>query len=178
MLLLGKAEAAWRLTPHPAQITWNLQDQENAYEHFFPPFLLSSSAVFARIRNIQIRILPQDELLAHEVSKYDQAVVLEALHNCIAHQDYARNARIVVTEYVDRLAFENDGGFVDGDPTSYATGRRSVPRRYRNSWLVQAMAELNMIDQMGYGIHRIYEAQRRRFSPCPTTIWIIRTWSG
>lgn len=167
LLLLGRSEAAWRLSPHPAQITWNLQDQETAYEHFYPPFLLNSSAVFSRIRNIQIRILPQDELLAHEVSKYDQAVVLEALHNCIAHQDYARNARIVVTEYVDRLAFENDGGFVDGDPTSYATGRRSVPRRYRNSWLVQAMAELNMIDQMGYGIHRIYEAQRRRFFPLP-----------
>lgn len=167
LLLLGKGEAAWRLSPNPAQITWNLQGPENAYEHFFPPFLLTSSAVFSRIRNIQIRILPQDELLAHEVSKYDQAVVLEALHNCIAHQDYSRNARIVVTEYVDRLAFESDGGFVDGDPTSYATGRRSVPRRYRNSWLVQAMAELNMIDQMGYGIHRIYEAQRRRFFPLP-----------
>jgi ATP-dependent DNA helicase RecG len=116
---------------------------------------------------VQIRILPQDQLLAHEVSKYDQSVVLEALHNCIAHQDYARNGRIVVTEYLDRLTFESEGGFVDGDPTDYATGARSTPRRYRNSWLVQAMAELNMIDQMGYGIQRIYEAQRRRFFPLP-----------
>ena len=167
LLLLGKAESAFRLSPHPAEITWNLVGEEQAYEHFYPPFLLASSAIFSRIRNVQIRILPQDQLLAHEVSKYDQGVVLEALHNCIAHQDYARNARIVVTEYGDRLVFENEGGFVDGDPTAYATGAKSVPRRYRNAWLVQAMAELNMIDQMGYGIQRIYERQRQRFFPLP-----------
>lgn len=167
LLLLGKKEAAWRLSPHPAEITWSLVGEERAYEHFYPPFLLASSVVYARIRNVQIRILPQDQLLAHEVSKYDQSVVLEALHNCIAHQDYSRNGRIVVTEYLDRLIFESEGGFVDGEPTAYATGARSTPRRYRNSWLVQAMAELNMIDQMGYGIQRIYEAQRRRFFPLP-----------
>ena len=167
LLLLGKAESAFRLSPHPAEITWNLRGEEQAYEHFYPPFLLASSAIFSRIRNVQIRILPQDQLLAHEVSKYDQGVVLEALHNCIAHQDYAGNARIVVTEYNDRLVFENEGGFVDGDPTAYATGAKSVPRRYRNGWLVQAMAELNMIDQMGYGIQRIYERQRQRFFPLP-----------
>lgn len=167
LLLLGKKESAWRLSPHPAEITWSLRGEEQAYEHFYPPFLLASSAVYARIRNVQIRILPQDQLLAHEVSKYDQSVVLEALHNCIAHQDYSRNGRIVVTEFLDRLTFESEGGFVDGDPTDYATGVRSTPRRYRNNWLVQAMAELNMIDQMGYGIQRIYEAQRRRFFPLP-----------
>lgn len=166
-MLLGKAESAFRLSPHPAEITWNLKGDEQAYEHFYPPLLLTSSAIFSRIRNLQIRILPQDQLLAHEVSKYDQGVVLEALHNCIAHQDYRGNARIVVTEYGDRLVFENEGGFVDGDPTEYAAGAKSVPRRYRNAWLVQAMAELNMIDQMGYGIQRIYERQRQRFFPLP-----------
>lgn len=167
LLLLGKMEAAGLLSPHPAEITWSLRGEEQAYEHFYPPFLLASSAIYSRIRNVQIRLLPQDQLLAHEVSKYDQSVVLEALHNCIAHQDYSRNGRIIVTEYPDRLTFESEGGFVDGDPTDYATGARSTPRRYRNSWLVQAMAELNMIDQMGYGIQRIYDAQRRRFFPLP-----------
>jgi ATP-dependent DNA helicase RecG len=167
LLLLGKAESVFRLSPHPAQITWNLRGEEQAYEHFYPPFLLASSAIFSRIRNVQIRILPQDQLLAHEVSKYDQEVVLEALHNCIAHQDYARNARIVVTEFGDRLVFENEGSFIDGDPTDYATGAKSVPRRYRNAWLVQAMVELNLIDQMGYGIQKIYKLQRQRFFPLP-----------
>lgn len=166
LLLLSKAESAFLLNPHLAEITWNLKGEEQAYEHFYPPFLLASSAIFSRIRNVQIRILPQDQLLPHEVSKYDQNVVLEALHNCIAHQDYVGNARIVVTEYGDRLVFENEGGFFDGNPTDYATGTK-VPRRYRNAWLVQAMAELNMIDQMGYGIQNIYKLQRQRFFPLP-----------
>lgn len=92
LLLLGKAESAWRLNPHPAQLTWSLEGPERAYEHFGLPFLLNTTRLYQRIRNIQLRILPQDELLPVEVSKYDQKIVLEALHNCIAHQDYSRMA--------------------------------------------------------------------------------------
>lgn len=166
LLLLGKAESAWRLNPHPVEITWRLEGEERAYEHFGPPFLLTSTQVFARIRNIQLRLLPENELLAHEVAKYDQKVVLEALHNCIAHQDYARMARIVVTERPDRLILVNEGGFFEGMPDDYVLHDR-VPRRYRNPFLTQAMTELNMIDHMGYGIQDIYKRQRQRFFPLP-----------
>lgn len=72
LLLLGKAESAYYLLPHPAQLTWKLEGQERAYEHFGPPFLLNTTLLYQRIRNIQLRILPQDELLPIEVSKYDQ----------------------------------------------------------------------------------------------------------
>lgn len=166
LLLLGKAESSWRLSPHPVEITWKLEGEERAYEHFGPPFLLTSSQVFARIRNIQLRLLPENELLAHEVAKYDQKVVLEALHNCIAHQDYARNARIIVTERPDRLILVNEGQFFEGEPDDYVL-RDRVPRRYRNPFLTQAMTELNMIDHMGYGIQDIYRRQRQRFFPLP-----------
>jgi ATP-dependent DNA helicase RecG len=166
LLLLGRAESAYLLSPHPAQITWKLVGQEMAYEHFGPPFLLSTSQLYQRIRNIQLRLLPDDELLPHEVSKYDQKVVLEALHNCIAHQDYRRNQRIIVTERPDRLVFENAGHFYEGEPEDYVRGDKT-PRGYRNPYLVQAMVELNMIDQMGYGIQRMYEMQRRRYLPMP-----------
>lgn len=166
LLLLGRPEAAWYLSPHPAEITWKLEGEERAYEHFGPPFLLASSLVFARIRNIQLRILPDNELLAHEVAKYDQRVVLEALHNCIAHQDYTRAGRIVVIERPDRLVLENQGGFFEGQPEDYVLTER-VPHRYRNPFLTQAMTELNMIDHMGYGIQDIYRRQRQRFFPLP-----------
>lgn len=166
LLLLGKAESAHRLSPHPAQLTWNLVGQERAYEHFGPPFLLSSTRLYQRIRNIQLRILPQDELVPVEVAKYDQKIVLESLHNCIAHQDYARNGRVVVTELPDRLVFENEGAFFEGQPGDYIDGTRT-PRRYRNPFLAQAMAELNMIDTMGYGIHDMYMRQARRYFPMP-----------
>ncbi|HCP80359.1 MAG TPA: transcriptional regulator [Octadecabacter sp.] len=166
LLLLGRAERAYLLSPHPAQITWKLVGQENAYEHFGPPFLLATSQLYQRIRNIQLRLLPDDELLPHEVSKYDQKVVLEALHNCIAHQDYRLNQRVIVTEKPDRLVFENAGRFFEGAPEDYVRGDKS-PRGYRNPYLVQAMVELNMIDQMGYGIQQMYETQRRRYLPMP-----------
>ncbi|GGA56667.1 hypothetical protein GCM10011385_07700 [Nitratireductor aestuarii] len=166
LLLLGSAESAWRLSPHPAEITWKLEGEERAYQHFGPPFLLTSSQIFTRIRNIQLRLLPENELLAHEVAKYDQKVVLEALHNCIAHQDYTRMARIIVTERPDRLIFENEGSFFEGTPDDYVL-RDRMPRRYRNPFLTQAMTELNMIDHMGYGIQDIYIRQRERFFPLP-----------
>lgn len=166
LLLLGKPESAWRLNPHPAEITWKLDSEERAYEHFGPPFLLSTSQVYGRIRNVQLRVLPENELLAHEVAKYDQKVVLEALHNCLAHQDYTRAGRIVVIERPDCLILESEGGFYEGEPEDYVLEQR-VPRRYRNPFLAQAMTELNMIDHMGYGILDIYRRQRQRFFPLP-----------
>ncbi len=166
LLLLGKAEAAHLLSPHPAQLTWNLEGPERAYEHFGTPFLINTTTLYQRIRNIQLRILPEDELLAVELSKYDQRIVLEALHNSIAHQDYARNGRVVVTELPDRLILENEGSFFEGVPEDYILGHKT-PRRYRNPFLAQAMTELNMIDTMGYGIHEMYTGQARRFFPLP-----------
>lgn len=166
LLLLGKPESAHLLSPNPAQITWKLVGQEQAYEHFGPPFLLNSTEIFRRIRNVQLRLLPSEELLPHEVSKYDQNVVLEALHNCIAHQDYALNGRVLVTEEPTRLLFENLGTFFEGVPDEYVGGNKT-PLKYRNPYLVQAMVELNMIDQMGYGIRRMHELQRVRYLPMP-----------
>lgn len=166
LLLLGKPESAYRLSPHPAQLTWKLEGSERAYEHFGPPFLLSTTRLYQCIRNVQLRLLPQYELLPVEISKYDQKIVLEALHNCIAHQDYACNGRVVVTERQDRLIFENEGEFFEGRPDEYIEGDKT-PRRYRNPALTQAMVELNMIDTMGYGIHSIYEGQARRYFPLP-----------
>ncbi len=166
LLLLGKAESAGHLSPHPAQLTWKLEGPERAYEHFGPPFLLSTTQLYQRIRNIQLRLLPQDELLPVEVSKYDQKIVLEALHNCIAHQDYTRHGRVVVTEQPARLVFENEGSFYEGQPLDYLEGHK-IPRRYRNPFLAQAMAGLNMIDTMGYGIHDMHARQARRYFPMP-----------
>ena len=104
-----REESAYLLSPNPAQMTWKLEGVERAYQHFRPPFLLNTTALYQKIRNVQLRILPDDQLLAIELAKYDQKIVLEALHNCIAHQDYTRNGRIVVTERPDRLTFVKIG---------------------------------------------------------------------
>lgn len=164
ILLLGKPESSAKISPHPAQITWKLEGQERAYEHFGPPFLLNTTAVYQKIRNIQIRLLPNNQLLPHEVAKYDQKIVLEGLHNCIAHQDYSRNGRVNVIEKTDKLIFENEGNFFEGKPEDYIFGEK-MPRRYRNSFLIEAMVSLNMIDKMGYGIHEMNKGQAKRYFP-------------
>ena len=68
------------------------------------------------------------------INKYDQKIVLEALHNCIAHQDYSRNARIIVIEQLDKLILENTGTFYEGKPEDYIAGHKT-PQSYRNPWL-------------------------------------------
>jgi ATP-dependent DNA helicase RecG len=147
-------------------MTWKLKGPERAYEHFGPPFLLTTTQLYKKIRNIQLRILPQDELFQIEISKYDQKIVLEALHNCIAHQDYNQNARVVVTEKPDRLIFENAGNFFEGRPDDYVLSNKT-PLRYRNAFLVEAMVSLNMIDKMGYGIYDMHRGQASRYFPLP-----------
>jgi len=88
------------------------------------------------------------------------------LHNCIAHQDYTHNGRVIVTELPDKLIFENEGSFFEGQPDEYIQGNKT-PSRYRNVALTQAMLALNMIDTMGYGIHSLYAGQARRYFPLP-----------
>jgi ATP-dependent DNA helicase RecG len=89
-LLLGKPEAAHYLSPHPAQITWKLDLEEKAYEHFGIPFIYSTTGLLHRIRNISYQLFPDNQLLSIDILKYERVSILEGLHNCIAHQDYER----------------------------------------------------------------------------------------
>ena len=105
-------------------------------------------------------------MIYREISKYDERSLLEAIYNCIAHQDYRRSSRVIVVEYVDRAEFISVGEFFDRTPESYMLSEQ-VPRQYRNPFLVAAMTELNLIDHMGNGIHRMVQDQVRRFLPLP-----------
>ncbi len=166
ILLLGRSESSHYLLPAIAEITWKLETQEKAYEHFNCPYLLATSRILQNIRNVKYKFFPDNELLATTVSKYETRSILEALHNCIVHQDYSLNSRIIVTEKLDKLIFVNAGSFFEGKPEEYSSGKKT-PEKYRNPWLAQAMVNLGMIDTLGYGIHNMYLAQRNRFFPLP-----------
>ncbi|MCP5062548.1 MAG: transcriptional regulator, partial [Ignavibacteriae bacterium] len=166
ILLLGKEEASHYLLPSIAEITWKLETEEKAYEHFSCPLLLNTSKVLQNIRNIKYKFFPDNELLATTVNKYDTRTILEAMHNSVAHQDYSLNSRIIVTEKIDKLIFENAGNFFEGSPDDYSAGNKT-PNKYRNTWLSKAMVNLGMIDTLGYGIHTMYLSQRNRFFPLP-----------
>lgn len=166
LILLGKYEAAHFISPHVAQITWKLDAEEKSYEHFGMPLFLEVNNLLAKIRNIKYKFFPENQLISVEVVKYDNEVILEALNNCIAHQDYSKNSRILVTEKVNKLVFESAGGFFEGKAEDYFSGE-VTPKVYRNAWLKDAMVNLNMIDSMGYGIFKMFKSQRERYFPLP-----------
>lgn len=166
IVLLGKPESTHFISPCVAQITWKLDTEERAYEHFEPPLLLAVNDVLSRVRNVKYKFFPSNQLIATEVLKYDPEVILEALNNCIAHQNYQLHSRIILTEQVGKLIFANAGEFFEGKADDYTTGEKT-PKKYRNRFLADAMVSLNMIDSMGYGIHKMYKSQKQRFFPLP-----------
>ena len=166
IILLGKPEAVHYISPAVAQITWKLDTEEKAYEHFEIPFFLTINNILQRIRNVKYKFFPDNQLYSVDVNKYNTEVILEALNNCIAHQDYSRHARILLTEQTNKLIFENEGGFIDGSPDDYALGTKT-PNIYRNRWLTDAMVKLGMIDSIGYGINKMCRKQIERYFPLP-----------
>jgi ATP-dependent DNA helicase RecG len=169
IILLGKAEAAYHLLPGIAHVVWKLDAEEKAYEHFGPPFLTNVNEIFTRIRNIKFKIQPFNRLIPIELYKYDPWIVLEALNNCIAHQDYESNARIILTEKVDRMVLRNARGFFEGTIEDYVL-RDKTPERYRNPFLTTPMVNLDMIDTMGYGIKKCSSSSVIATSRCQTMI--------
>ncbi|MBU1189364.1 MAG: putative DNA binding domain-containing protein [Gammaproteobacteria bacterium] len=169
LLLLGRDEAAHFLAPADVKMTWVLRDAHNRMEssqHFGIPFLLSTEKVFSRIRNIMIEHMPDGSLFPTAVTRYDAWVMREALHNCIAHQDYRLGGKINVVEHPDRLVFSNLGQFIPPS-VEWMLENQSPPEHYRNQWLIDGMIRLRMIDQVGSGIRRMFETQRGRFFPLP-----------
>ena len=169
LLLLGRAESSTLLAPVVARISWMLKNERNEeldYGHFGPPFLLNVDRVLARIRNLTVRELPDGTLFPVELTQYDPWVIREALHNCIAHQDYGLRGRVQVVETPDSLLLTNVGGFLPGRVETVI--EQDAPLEiYRNPFLAEAMVNLNMIDTQGGGIKRMFQKQRQRFFPMP-----------
>jgi len=113
-----------------------------------------------------IEHMPDGSLFPSAVTRYDAWVMREALHNCIAHQDYRLGGKINVVEHPDKLVFSNLGQFIPPS-VEWMLENQSPPEHYRNQWLIDGMIRLRMIDQVGSGIRRMFETQRGRFFPLP-----------
>ena len=169
LLLLGRDESAHFLTPVDAKISWVLRDSTGSTQtsqHFGMPFVLSTEKVFLRIRNETTEYMPDGTLFPTPVPWYDAWVIREALHNCVAHQDYGLGGKINVVEHPDRLVFSNLGQFIPPS-VEWMLENQSPPEHYRNQWLIEGMIRLRLIDQAGSGIRRMFETQRERFFPLP-----------
>ena len=169
VILLGKPESVHLIQPSLARLTWilrNHDDNEIDYAHFDPPFLLNVDRLFIKVRNLNLRELPDGTLFPVEISQYDPWVMREALHNCIAHQDYRLCSRINLIEKPDSLLFVNAGTFFPGSVEAVLT-QDAPPRYYPNRLLTETMVNLNMIDTIGSGIKRMFTTQKNRYMPMP-----------
>lgn len=170
IVLLGKSESEHYISPATSKITWILKDKdgiEKDYEHFTCPLILSIQEVYKKIRNIKYRYIAEGTLFPDEVQQYDPYTIREALNNCIAHQDYTMSGKIILIEKEDgELIFSNSGDFI---PSSIEDVIKSdaPENRYRNSFLANAMVNLNMIDTIGSGIKKLFNIQRDKFFPLP-----------
>ena len=169
IILLGKDESEHFLSPSVVRISWILKDEhgiEKDYDHFGPPFLLNIDAVYGKIRNLKYRYLLDNTLFPTEVTKYEPYVIREALNNCIAHQDYELRGRITVVESPDDILFTNLGSFLP-ESVEKIIEQDSPQEYYRNSFLAQAMVNLNLIDTQGGGIKKMFLLQKNRYFPMP-----------
>ena len=169
LILLGKDEAEHFLNPAEVKIRWKLIDNNGAdidYDIFNIPMILSVEKVFSKIRNIKYRYMQEGTIFPTEVAKYEPFSIREAINNCIAHQDYTKNARINVIEMDDQLIFTNQGTFIPGTVEKVVI--EDAPEEYyRNRFLATAMFNLKMVDTAGGGIKKIFNFQRARFFPMP-----------
>jgi len=172
IILLGRPEAEHFISPGVAKMSWILKTDQNIekdYEHFGPPFLINVEILLKKIRNLKYRYLPNNTLFPVEINQYEPYVIREVLHNCIAHQDYKLNSRIVVVEKPDDLLFTNVGSFIPGDVETVIE-QDSPQSYYRNHFLAAAMVNLNMIDTIGGGIKKMFYLQKNRYLPLPSYI--------
>ncbi|NHZ66710.1 ATP-binding protein [Massilia genomosp. 1] len=146
LLLLGKDESAHFLSPVDAKLSWILRDAQHATVSSHPygvPFLLATDQVFRRIRNEPVEAMPDGTLFPVAVQRYDAWVIREALHNCVAHQDYRLGGKVNVVEYPDKVVFTNLGQFIPPS-VEWMLEHQSPPEHYRNQWLIDGMIRLRM----------------------------------
>ena len=168
IILLGKSELK-RFINNNLLIVWIYIDEKGIKRHseiFEPPFLLAVNDVLSKIRNDKIKILSDKSLIPIERTKYDTWIIREALNNCIAHQNYNKESRIIVTEKLDEVKFYNAGEFFQGTIEDYVLNDFTPPR-YRNLFLVNAMVNIGMIETIGSGIKKMYNLQQERCFPLP-----------
>ena len=169
IILLGKYEAAFKLRPSVAQVTWTRRDEKQDvvdYEHFTVPFILTVDEILSKIENLTMREMPGGTLFPDTMKQYDDYTIREALHNCIAHQDYTMQQRINFVENPTYLYYSNAGSFIPGTLENALTNEE--PQAYfRNECLCRAMVDFNMIDTVSRGIKKMFNEQWRRHFPMP-----------
>lgn len=87
-----------------------------------------------------------------DFTEYPEEAVREAIVNAVAHRDYSIAGEFIrVTMFADRIEFYSPGRL-----PGHVTLDNLLDERYsRNPVMVQVLADLGMIERLGYGINRM-----------------------
>lgn len=171
ILLLGRSESEYLISPAVARIRWIYKDSTGNERDFSIetcPFVTATETIYKKIRNFKYRYMNPAllSLVPDELDTYDPFIIREALNNAIAHQDYGCHGMINVVEEEDRLIFSNLGSFIPNSIRSVLEND-APEEHYRNKMLANAMVELGLVDTIGSGIRRMFNKQRDRLFPMP-----------
>lgn len=169
MLLLGSADYDYLLASAPS-IMWRLYGADGSdkdYEIFKIPFINVVDKVFAKVRNLTYRYMPnQMTLFPMETEQYNSWLIRELLNNCIAHTNYQLGGRIYLNEFEDKIKFTNPGDFIPQKIENVLEVGYNPPF-YRNQLLAESMVAFHMIDTATLGIRRAYNIQKAKYFPMP-----------
>lgn len=169
MLLLGSADFDYLLASAPS-IMWRLYGADGSdkdYEIFKIPFINVVDKVFAKVRNLTYRYMPnQMTLFPMETEQYNSWLIRELLNNCIAHTNYQLGGRIYLNEFEDKIKFTNPGDFIPQKIENVLEVGYNPPF-YRNQLLAESMVLFHMIDTATLGIRRAYNIQKAKYFPMP-----------
>ena len=88
----------------------------------------------------------------------DKTALREALINAVIHNDYTGEDMPVIEIYSDRLSIVSYGGLIEGLSSEDFFNGRSKPR---NRELMRVFKDLDLVEQLGSGIHRILKKYDR-----------------
>jgi len=169
MLLLGREDKD-NLFVNAPKVMWRLfgaDEEQKDYQLFSIPFIFIADKVIAKLRNLVYRyIADRNSLFPIETEQYDNWLLRELLHNCIAHSNYQLAGRIYIDEHEDLIEFANPGSFIPGNVQTVLKASYRPPF-HRNQLLAESMVNFNMIDTASSGIKRVYNIQKKRYFPLP-----------
>ncbi|MDD5603992.1 MAG: ATP-binding protein [Eubacteriales bacterium] len=169
MILLGNPDYD-SLFENAPSLMWRLYGADSElkdYEIFTIPFIAVANQIFAKIRNLTYRYMPnQLSLFPKETQQYDTWLLRELLNNCIAHSNYQLGGRIYINECEDSIKIVNPGDFL---PQNIETVLQTTynPPFYRNQLLADTMVKFHMIDTATSGIKKVYRIQKEKYFPMP-----------
>ena len=169
MVLLGNPDHD-NLLDVPVSAMWRLYGSNamlKDYVEFRMPFITVANRIYAKIRNLTYRYMPDQTTLDTTITQqYNEDLLKELIHNCIAHQDYLQGGRIYIEELEDMVVISNPGSFIPGDVRKVLRFGYTAPY-YRNLSLAEAMTNFKLIDTAQWGIRKVFNTLRDRYFPLP-----------